>query len=1241
MSKLKKEKLFLAFIMLYMVTLGVLCFDTQAYAATSGTIPCSSGSVSWTLDDNGTLTFGGSGTTNLRSSWDWCWRDSGLDTSKVTSVKVATGSNIILNRADKMFYRFDNCTSISMNGIDTSNVTNMSEMFADCSKLQSLDLGSFNTSNVTDMHNMFYFCLHLTSLDVSGFDTSKVTDMHNMFYCCKELAALDVSNFRTSNVTNMSYMFASCPKVKILDVADFDTSKVTDMSSMFSFCANVEKLDIKNFDTSNVTNMGSMFSSCKGLTSLDVTHFDTSKVTDMGYMFSGCEGLTSLDVTCFDTSEVTNMEYMFSECVGLTSLDVTHFDTSKVTIMGGMFSRLNLTSLDITNFDTTNVTNMARMFRDCNKLTALDVTHFNTSKVNDMSSMFSGCSSLTQLDVTHFDTSKVTSMSSMFSDCSALEKLDVSKFNTHKVQYMRGMFHNCSTLKELDVSNFDTGNLKYMNAMFSGCLHITSLDLSKWDTSKMTDMGASGLSLNDPDWGIFERCCSLVKLDISNFDTSNVTDMSRMFYDCRSLTQLDVSHFDTSKVTDMSDMFGVCYQLLQLDVSHFGTSQVANMSGMFSSCKSLSELDVSNFDTSNVTDMSCMFQHCMSLSALDVSEFDTSKVTNMYQMFYNCDSLLTLDLNSFDTSKVTDMNQMFMHSDSLKELDLSSFDTSLYEPRFASSGHVDILNDNLEKLVTPKTSCDINFNIESNEIIYDNKGNFYYSDTFVEECEPLTEFHIVPSTFAINYVYEGELVDCPTTYSVRDGQASLGSVNAEHYTFEGWYTDDTYQTKVTEIKKETVGDITLYAKMIPVNYSIVYENVEPAISLEALPIEYPYGVGVELPDIESECYSFAGWYEDEELTKKITEISKTVSGTVTVYAKWTPVHKIEVQNAKEATCQDKGYTGDEYCLDCDKKTLIGREIPPVDHDNSVVKNAVEATCITDGYTGDKHCKWCDVLVEQGESIAKKGHDLDRTQGTITLEPTTTTEGTMEYPCKNCDYKETEAIPKVGADFIAEEGIPEETVAVTDETILGMKDDGDVKGSSFVMIQARADKNTKNSTRLKWSKVKNADGYKIYGNKCGKKNRMKLLKTIENGKTTTFTQKKLKKGTYYKYIVRAYKLIDGKQVTIAVSKTIHSITKGGKYGVAKAVKIKTDKKMKSKKGSYTLTIKKNKKYTIKASEVKESKKIKQHRKVLYESSDKAIATVSKKGVVKGLKKGTCYIYAYAQNGVYKKIKVKVN
>jgi hypothetical protein len=53
-----------------------------------------------------------------------------------------------------------------------------------------------------------------------------------------------------------------------------------------------------------------------------------------------------------------------------------------------------------------------------------------------------------------------------------------------------------------------------------------------------------------------------------------------------------------------------------------------------------------------------------------------------------------------------------------------------------------------------------------------------------------------------------------------------------------------------------------------------------------------------------------------------------------------------------------------------------------------------------------------------------------------------------------------------------------------------------------------------------------------------------------------------------------------------------------------------------------------------------KKINIHRKVKFESTNKKIASVTLGGVVKTKKPGTCYIYAYAQNGVYTKIKVVV-
>ena len=51
-------------------------------------------------------------------------------------------------------------------------------MFAYCIKPRFLDVSKFDTSNVTDMSEMFESCDGLTSLDVSKFDTSRLLQ-HN------------------------------------------------------------------------------------------------------------------------------------------------------------------------------------------------------------------------------------------------------------------------------------------------------------------------------------------------------------------------------------------------------------------------------------------------------------------------------------------------------------------------------------------------------------------------------------------------------------------------------------------------------------------------------------------------------------------------------------------------------------------------------------------------------------------------------------------------------------------------------------------------------------------------------------------------------------------------------------------------------------------------------------------------------------------------------------------------------
>ena len=217
--------------------------------------------------------------------------------------------------------------------------------------------------------------------------------------------------------------------------------------------------------------------------------------------------------------------------------------------------------------------------------------------------------------------------------------------------------------------------------------------------------------------------------------------------------------------------------------------------------------------------------------------------------------------------------------------------------------------------------------------------------------------------------------------------------------------------------------------------------------------------------------------------------------------------------------------------------------------------------------------------------------------------------------------------------MAEElGIETDTLLLTNQDIVNQDSEGDVKGSFFSKLQAKATKAKKNSITLKWNKVKGASGYQIYAAKCGKNKKYKLVKTIKKASTTSFTYKKLKKGTGYKLIVKAYKNVDGKEYTVAASKTVHEVTEGGKNTNPKSVKV----------NKRTVKIKNGKKFKIKSKIVKASsgKKLANHRRLSYESTNKEIATVSKKGVIKGKKAGTCYIYVYAENGIFKKIKVTV-
>lgn len=191
--------------------------------------------------------------------------------------------------------------------------TNTSWWFCGLYKVTSIEnIENINTTNVTDISSMFRDCVSLTSIDVGSFDTSNVTNMSDMFYmdddfyeypCLNEIIGL--SSFNTSNVTDMNHMFKNC-KITELDLSSFDTSKVIDMSVMFNQCSNLQNLDLSNFNTKNVTNMGSMFSGCKKLKTIKVgNNWSIDGLTnniEHNYMFDGCNLLVGGSGTAYDSN---------------------------------------------------------------------------------------------------------------------------------------------------------------------------------------------------------------------------------------------------------------------------------------------------------------------------------------------------------------------------------------------------------------------------------------------------------------------------------------------------------------------------------------------------------------------------------------------------------------------------------------------------------------------------------------------------------------------------------------------------------------------------------------------------------------------------------------------------------------------------------------------------------------------------------------------------------------------------
>ena len=320
------------------------------------------------------------------------------EADKVTTIKIESAvKNAKITSTKMWFCMMPNLTTIDgLENINWSNVTDVSYMFADDTKLPSIDLRKMNLTG-KNCDYMFQNCSALKTIYCDDDYTSTLSSATLMFYGCSSLqghrgttyssAHTDASYARpdggtyapgyfTGKLKEMYSVLGSDGKTltiyyddqcetrkgdiywnssnsgkyrtavtKVVFDATMDKFHPTSMKRWFSDYEVLEEIvDIKYLHTDQVTNMTETFAHCYVLKELDVSHFQTTKVTSMQSLFMGCNALTKIDVNNFfdfsDEAEnaIESTTLMFAFCENLRTIYCNNdWTTLGVTNSNNMF----------------------------------------------------------------------------------------------------------------------------------------------------------------------------------------------------------------------------------------------------------------------------------------------------------------------------------------------------------------------------------------------------------------------------------------------------------------------------------------------------------------------------------------------------------------------------------------------------------------------------------------------------------------------------------------------------------------------------------------------------------------------------------------------------------------------------------------------------------------------------------------------------------------------------------------
>lgn len=380
------------------------------------------------------------------------------------------------------------------------------------------------------------------------------------------------------------------------------------------------------------------------------------------------------------------------------------------------------------------------------------------------------------------------------------------------------------------------------------------------------------------------------------------------------------------------------------------------------------------------------------------------------------------------------------------------------------------------------------------------------------------------------------------------------------------------------------------------------------------------------------------YFEDENGNEEITDKEKVIIAK--------KAHTLTAFPEKSATCTEGGNKAYWYCSECKNyfsdengETLVNLSDMIISAGHTLTAVAEKAaTCTEDGNKAYWHCSVCDKYFEDEkcekeitleDTVIKAGHKLT---AVAAKEATSTEEGNTAYwYCSECK--------KYFSDEKAEKETTKEAVTIS---VLPMSA-AEIAVNSVALNNKMKVVWSGSKLKATWGAVDYADGYEIYGKKRGggALGDADLILTVGSGAATSAVISQIAGGApvttnNYKFVIKAYRMVDGKKEYIATGLVVHVAGKNSaKY--TNVAKLKADA------SGYTMAVGETRLISLTVTKKQTSKKLLPKKSIArrrYLTTNASVATVSSAGVVTAVGQGTCYVYIKAANGRQTKIKITV-